>query len=232
MDCPNFRNFTPDYRCTLALMMSKPPPPPGHPLIHHFRHARLCRAQMEGVDQISDAILPFREFWALQSPGSLGMPIDCMYRDAGLVEAFLTLDLLTTAAWPIDVPQPPPPPPGHPLNCQCSHAGLCRAQMNHSDQFQPSCYQFDSTGLCRAQDPTKCKFTLCWIAVTWWIAALLPFSMALVHTGTKTEVARISKKFSHRLANFGAWQGGWEHSESTPWPPLQALLKAGLWVSD
>ena len=40
---------------------------------------------MEGVDQISDAILPFREFWALQSPGSPGMPIDCMYRDAGSV---------------------------------------------------------------------------------------------------------------------------------------------------
>ena len=104
--------------------------------------------------------------------------------------------------------------------------------MNHSDQFQASCYQFDSTGLCRAQDPTNCKFTLCQIAVTWWIAALLPSSMAPVHTGTKTEVARISKKFSHRLANFGAWQGSWEYSESTPWPPLQALLKAGLWVND
>ena len=68
---------------------------------------------MEGVDQISYAILPFKEFWDLQSPGSPGMPIDCMYRDAGPVEAFWTLDLLTTAAWPIDVPRPPPP--GHPL---------------------------------------------------------------------------------------------------------------------
>ena len=28
-----------------------PPPPPGEPLIHHFGHARLCRAQMDGVDQ-------------------------------------------------------------------------------------------------------------------------------------------------------------------------------------
>ena len=55
--------------------------------------------------------------------------------------------------------------------------------------------------------------------------------MAPVHTGTKTEVARISKN-RHRLANFGAWQGSWEYSESTPCPPLQALLKAGLWVSD
>ena len=66
---------------------------------------------MEGVDQISYAILQFREFSALQSPGSPGMPIDCMYIDAGLVEASLTLDLLTTAPWPIDVP-PTPPPPG------------------------------------------------------------------------------------------------------------------------
>ena len=113
-----------------------------------------------------------------------------------------------------------PPPPHTPFICQFSHAGLCRAQMNHSDQFQPSYYQFDSTGLCRAQDPTKCKFTLCQIAATWWIAALLPSSMAPVHTDTKTEVARISKRFGHRLANFGAWQGSCEYSQSTPWPPL------------
>ena len=107
--------------------------------------------------------------------------------------------------------------------------------MKHNDQFQPSYYRSDSTGLCIAQDPTKYKFTLCQIAVTWWIARAwcnLPSSMAPVHTGTKTEVARISKKFSHRLANFGTWQGSWEYSESTPWPPLQALLKADLWVSD
>ena len=56
--------------------------------------------------------------------------------------------------------------------------------------------------------------------------------MLPVRTGTKTEVARISKKFSHRLANVRAWQESWECSESTQWPPLQSLLKAGLWVSD
>ena len=67
---------------------------------------------MEEVDQISNAILPFRELWALESPGSPGMPIDCMYRDAGLVEASLTLELLTTAPWPIDVTRTPPSPPG------------------------------------------------------------------------------------------------------------------------
>ena len=55
--------------------------------------------------------------------------------------------------------------------------------------------------------------------------------MVAVHTGIKTAVACISKKFRHCLANFGARQGSWECSESTPWPPLQALLKAGLWVS-
>ena len=32
-------------------MMSKTPPPPGHPLIYHFGHARLCRAQVEDIDQ-------------------------------------------------------------------------------------------------------------------------------------------------------------------------------------
>ena len=68
-------------------MMSKPPPPPspGHPLIHHFGLARLCRAQLEIIDQISDAILPSAEFWALQSPGPPGMPIDCMHTNAGSV---------------------------------------------------------------------------------------------------------------------------------------------------
>ena len=107
--------------------------------------------------------------------------------------------------------------------------------MKHIDQFQPLYHQFDSTGLCRAQDPTEYKFTLCQIAVIWWIVESccnVPSSMAPVHIGTKTEVARMSKKFSHRPANFGAWQGSWEYSESAPWPPLQLLLRVGLWVSD
>ena len=78
------------------------------------------------------------------------MPIDCMYRDTGPLEASATSLLSTAAALPNDVPRPPPPPPDTPFICQLSHAGLCRAQMNHSDQFQPSYYQFDSTGLCRA----------------------------------------------------------------------------------
>ena len=159
------------------------------------------------------------------------MPIKWIYRDAAPVEDSATSLLSTGAALPNDVP-----PHTHiPFICQFGHDGLCRAKMKHSDQFQPSYCQLDSTGLRRAQDPTECKFTLCHIAVTWWIAQLwcnLPSSMAPVHTGSKTEVARTWKKFSHRLANFGAWQGSWEYSESTPWPPLQTLLKARLWVSD
>ena len=79
--------------------------------------------------------------------------------------------------------------------------------MKYIDQFQPSYYQFDSFGLCRAQDPTECTFTPCQIAVTWWIVESycnVPSSMAPVHTGTKTEVARVSKKFRQLVANFRA----------------------------
>ena len=88
-------------------------------------------------------------------------------------------------------------------------------------------------GSARPTVPRNADF--CQIALTWWLAESycnVPSSMAPVHTGTKTEVAGISNNFSHRLANFGAWQGSREYSKSTPWPPLQALLKASLWVSD
>ena len=129
----------------------------------------------------------------------------------------------------------PPPPHTHTLIHHFGHAGLCIAQIKHIDQFQTSYYQLEHTRLCRAQDPKECKFTLCQIAVTWWIAGSccnVLSSMAPVHKGTKTEVARISKEFRHRLANFGAWQGSRVYSESTRWPPLQAPLKEGLWFSD
>ena len=107
--------------------------------------------------------------------------------------------------------------------------------MKHIDQFQPSYYQLGSIGLRTAKNPTECKFALCEIAVTWWIDELccnVPSSMAPVQTGTKTAVARILKKFSHRLANFGAWHGSCEYSETMLWPALWVPLKAGLWVSD
>ena len=79
-----------------------------------------------------------------------------------------------------------------------------------------------------------CEFILCHIAVTWSIAESfcnVPSSMGPVHRGTKPQVACIWKKFSHGLANLGVLQGRWEYSNSTPWPLLQALLKAGLWVT-
>ena len=72
-------------------------------------------------------------------------------------------------------------------------------------------------------------------SVTWWIAGSCCNALSSirpVHTGTKTEVARSTNKFSARPPSRGAWQGNWEYRESTPWPPLRALLKAGLWVCD
>ena len=93
------------------------------------------------------------------------MPIDWIYRDAVPVETSATSLLSTGTTLPDDV-QGPPPPPTPP-----SFANLVMlGSAEQIDQFQPSYYQFESTGLCRAQDPTECKFTLCQIAVTWWIA--------------------------------------------------------------
>ena len=123
--------------------------------------------------------------------------------------------LLTGATLLDDVQGPPPPPHTHTLILYFGHAWLCRAEIKHIDQFQPSYYQFESTGLCRAQDPVGCNFTWWQITVTWWIAGSccnVLSSMAPVHTVTKTEVARISKKFGARLASFGAWQGSWEQA--------------------
>ena len=65
-----------------------------------------------------------------------------------------------------------------------------------------------------------------------WILLQLALLYGAYAHRPKTEVARILKRFSHRLANFGAWQGRWEYSATTPWPPLKAPLKARLWVSD
>ena len=81
--------------------------------------------------------------------------------------------------------------------------------MEHIDRFQPSYYQFRNHGLCTAQDAMGCKFTWCQITMTWWIVGsycnvLLPITT--VQTSTNTEVARIAKKFSARLASFGAWE--------------------------
>ena len=150
------------------------------------------------------------------------MPIDRIYRDAMLVGTSATLQLLTGATLPDDV-QGPPPPPRTLHNSPFWNFGLYKPQIKHIDQFRPSYYQFESTGLRRAKVPRNCKFTLGQIAVTWWMARFccnVLSSMALLHTGTKTQVPCISKKFSRRLANFGAWQGSREYSKTTPWPPL------------
>ena len=32
-----------------------PPPPPGHLLIYHFGHARLCRGQVKHIDQFQES---------------------------------------------------------------------------------------------------------------------------------------------------------------------------------
>ena len=86
------------------------------------------------------------------------MPIDWMYGDAVPVGTSTTSLPLTGATLPHDV-QGTPPPPRHPIIHHFGHAGLCRAQIKHFDQYQPASYQLESTGLCRAQDPMGCQLT-------------------------------------------------------------------------
>ena len=120
------------------------------------------------------------------------MQIDRIYRDVVRFGTFKTSLILTGATLPDDI-QRPLPPPRYPLFHHFGHVGLCRAQIKHIDRCQPSYYQFETTGLCIAQDFKDCKFTLCQITVIWWITrscCKVLSSMAPVHTGTKTEVAR------------------------------------------
>ena len=86
------------------------------------------------------------------------MHIDWIYRDALPVGTSATSPLLTGATLLDDV-QGTPPPPRHPIIHHFGHAGLCRAQIKHIDQFQPSSYQLESTGLCRPQYPMGCQLT-------------------------------------------------------------------------
>ena len=67
--------------------------------------------------------------------------------------------LLMTGATLPDGVQGNPPPPGHPLIHHLGHAGLCKAQVNHINQFQTSYYHLVRMGLCRAQDPVGCHLT-------------------------------------------------------------------------
>ena len=86
------------------------------------------------------------------------MPIDGIYRDAVQAGTSATSLLLTGATLPHDV-QGTPPPPRHPIIHHFGHAGLCRAHIKHIDQFQPSSYQLESTGLCGVEDPMGCQLT-------------------------------------------------------------------------
>ena len=86
------------------------------------------------------------------------MPIDCIYRDAVPAATSAISLMLTGATLPDDV-QGTPPPPRHPMFHHFGHAGLCRAQIKHIDQFRPSSYQLESTGLWKAQDPMGCQLT-------------------------------------------------------------------------
>ena len=73
------------------------------------------------------------------------MQIKCIYRDAVPVGTSATSMLLTGETLLDDVQGPPPP--RHPTIHHFGHAGLCRAQIKHIDQFRPSNYQLESTGL-------------------------------------------------------------------------------------
>ena len=114
-------------------MMSKDPPPLRHPLIHHFGHAGLCRAQSKHIHQFQLSCYQFESIegasravravcacgalrhphWALQSPGSHDMPIDWIYRDVVPVGTSATSLQLTGATLLDDVSGPPPT--RHPL---------------------------------------------------------------------------------------------------------------------
>ena len=103
-----------------------------------------------------------------------------------------------------------PAPPRCRLIHHFGQAQLCRVYIKHNDPYQPSCYQVENIGFCRASDLKECKFTSCQIAVPCWVTrsccnVLSP--TAPVHAGTKTKATRVSTQFSQRLANSGAWQG-------------------------
>ena len=63
----------------------QPPPPPGHPLIHHFSHGRLCRPQVVDIDQFQTP------YYHLESSGLCRAqdPLECQ-----LTACTETLDLL------------------------------------------------------------------------------------------------------------------------------------------
>ena len=87
------------------------------------------------------------------------MLIEAIYTDAVPLGTSANSLLMTGATLPDDVQGPPPP--RKPLIHHFDHAWLCRAQIYHIDQFQPSSYQLENTGPCRTQDPIGCQLTGC-----------------------------------------------------------------------
>ena len=85
------------------------------------------------------------------------MAIEYIYKDAVPVGISANSLLMTGATLPDDVQGPPPPQ--IPLIHHFGHAGLCRAEIQHIDEFRPSSYQFQSIGPCRAHNPMGCQLT-------------------------------------------------------------------------
>ena len=86
------------------------------------------------------------------------MPIDWIYRGAVPVGISPTSLQLTVQPC-LMMSEDPPPPQDNPTIHHFGHAGLCRPHSKQIDQFEPSYYQFESFGLCRAQDPMGCTLT-------------------------------------------------------------------------
>ena len=66
--------------------------------------------------------------------------------------------LMTGATLPDDV-QGTPLPRGYPKIYHFVRARLCRARVQHNDQFQPLNYKLQSSWLCKGQDPMGCQLT-------------------------------------------------------------------------
>ena len=191
---------------TLPKDVQGPPPPPNTP---NFPFGNLLFWASWAIVQGPISTLTTSIFRML-GPAELRRPLDANsleIRSHGAYWNFRSFVPLTCATLRDHV-QGTPPPPYTPLMLHFGHAALCRAKIEHIEQFQPSYYQFGSIGLYIAHDAIRCKFTWCQIIVTCCIAGSCRnffSSITPMHTGTMTKVARIAKKFSACLAIFGAW---------------------------
>ena len=107
-------------------MMSKDPPPPReHPLIYHFGHAGLRKAQVKHIDQFQESYYHLVSSGLCRAQGPLGCQLN------GSTETLCLLKLLQRHCCrpvrPCLMMSHDPPPPNTPFICQFGHAGLCRA---------------------------------------------------------------------------------------------------------